>query len=180
MNATVVLGLITGSDNLYLGAAWGSLPMSAGRRAAFALAFGAAELGMTLVGHALGAGTGAFAGALAVALIGGLAIALTAALVLVGHARRADLARLSAHPAALVAVPLALSFDNLASGAALGGLGGSPVAAALGAGLVSAAIAAIGLFAAGAVAPRLPRVAVPLAGAAMLVLVAHRVVEALP
>jgi len=173
MNPTVILGLVTGSDNLSFGAAWGLLPLSAGRRAAFALAFGAAELGMTLAGYALGAGAGL--GALA----GAFAVALTGVLVLVGCARRADLARRSAHPAALVVLPLALSLDNLASGAALGALGGSPISAALGAGLVSAAMAAIGLFAAGAVARRLPRVAVPLAGALMLVLAMHRVVETL-
>jgi putative Mn2+ efflux pump MntP len=172
MTPTVILGLVTGSDNLYFGAAWGLLPMSTRRRAAFALAFGAAELGMTLAGYALGAGAGELAGA--------FALALTGVLVLAGCARRADLARLSGHPAALVVLPLALAFDNLASGAALGGLGGSPISAALGAGLVSAAMAAIGLFSAGAIARRLPRVAVPLAGALLVVLAVHRAVETLP
>jgi len=172
MNPTVVLGLVTGSDNLYFGAAWGLLPMSVPRRAAFALAFGAAEFGMTLAGYALGAGAGELTGA--------FAVALTGVLVLVGCARRVDLAQLSGHPAALVVLPLALSFDNLTAGAALGGLGGSPIAAALGAGLVSAAMAAIGLFAAGAIARRLARLAVPLAGALMLGLAVHRVVETLP
>jgi putative Mn2+ efflux pump MntP len=170
MTPTVILGLVTGSDNLYFGAAWGLLPMSTRRRAAFALAFGAAELGMTLAGYALGTGE----------LAGSLAIALTGVLVLAGCARRADLARLSGHPAALVVLPLALAFDNLASGAALGGLGGSPISAALGAGLVSAAMAAVGLFSAGAIARRLPRVAVPLAGALLVVLAVHRAVETLP
>lgn len=173
MNPTMILGLVTGSDNLYFGAAWGLLPMSAGRRVAFAAAFGVAELGMTLAGHALGAGLGA--GALA----GAFAIALAGVLVLAGCARRADLARLSGHPAALVVLPLALSIDNLASGAALGSLDGVPISAAFGAGLLSAAMAAIGLFAAGAIARRLPRVAVPLAGALLLAVAAHNVVETL-
>jgi putative Mn2+ efflux pump MntP len=177
MNPTVILGLVTGSDNLYFGAAWGLLPMSPGRRVAFAAAFGVAELGMTLAGHALGAGLGA--GALA----GAFAIALAGVLVLAGCARRADLARLSGHPAALVVLPLALSIDNLASGAALGSLDGAsisaPISAALGAGLLSAAMAALGLFAAGAIAHRRPRVAVPLAGALLLVVAAYNVVETL-
>lgn len=173
MSSTVILGLVTGSDNLYFGAAWGLLPLSAGRRAAFALAFGAAELGMTLAGYAIGVSTGA--GALA----GAFAAALTGVLVLVGCARRADLALLSGHPAALVVLPLALALDNLASGAALGAAGSSPIASALGAGLVSAAMAAIGLFASGAIARRLPRMAMPLAGALLLALAVHRVVETL-
>lgn len=172
MNLTLLIGLLTGSDNLQFGAAFGLLPLSARRRAAFALAFGAAELGMTLVGYALGA---RFHGELPAAC----ALALAGALVLVSWARQTDLARLAGHPAALVLLPLALSFDNLAAGAGLGSLGHPGLSTALGAGLLSALMAAIGLFAGGAVGRRLPRAAAPLAGILMLALAVPRFIEAL-
>ncbi|HET9627256.1 MAG TPA: manganese efflux pump [Kofleriaceae bacterium] len=168
----MLIGIVTGSDNLHFGAAWGLLPMSARRRLAFAIGFAIAELGMTLVGFALGARWGSD-------LPATLAFAIAGALVVIGVVRRADLARLAGHPAALVAVPLALSFDNLASGAGLGAHDAGALPAAVLAGGVSALLAAVGLFAAGAVARRLPRIAAPLAGALLLALAAQRVVEAL-
>lgn len=172
MNTALLIGILTGSDNLHFGAAWGLLPMSARRRLAFALAFAVAELGMTLAGFALGAQLDSDAPA-------ALGFALAGVLVVIGVARHADLARLAHHPAALVALPLALSFDNLASGAALGAHGDAALTAALLAGGVSAAMATAGLFAAGAVARRIPRFAAPLAGALLLALAVQRVVESL-
>lgn len=172
MNLTLLAGLLTGLDNLQFGAAFGLLPLSTRRRFAFAFAFGAAELGMTLVGYALGTH---IQGDLPAAC----ALALAGALVLLSWRRGADLARLAGHPAALVLLPLALSFDNLAAGAGIGSLGHPGLSTALGAGLLSAAMTAIALFAAGAIGRRLPRAAAPLAGALMLALAVPRLVEAL-
>jgi putative Mn2+ efflux pump MntP len=172
VNLALLAGLLTGSDNLHFGAAFGLLPLSARRRAAFAVAFGVAELGMTLVGYAASVRLGGDVPA-------ALALALAGALVLLTWARGADLARLAGHPSALVLLPLALSFDNLAAGAGLASLGRSGLAAAFGAGLVSAAMAALGLFASGAVGRRLPRAAAPLAGVLMLALAVARIAEAL-
>lgn len=172
MNTALLIGILTGSDNLHFGAAWGLLPMSARRRLAFAIAFGVAELGMTLAGYALGAGLDS-------ELPGTAAFALAGALVVLGVVLRADLARFADHPAALIVLPLALSFDNLASGAGLGAAGGAGLVAAVVAGGISAAMAAASLFVAGAVARRIPRLAAPLAGAVLVALAVHRVVEIL-
>jgi putative Mn2+ efflux pump MntP len=169
MNLTLLAGLLTGSDNLHFGTAFGLLPLSRQRRVAFALAFGVAEIGMTLVGSALGGGFGG-------ELLTGFSLALAGALVLLGWARGADLARLSGHPAALVLLPLALSLDNLAAGA---GLSRDGLPAVLGAGLLSALMAVVGLAASGVIARWRPRAATPLAGALMLVLAVPSFVEAL-
>ncbi len=179
MNLGLLAGALTSSDNLHCGAALGLLPLSSRRRAAFALAFGVAELGMMLIGWAAGTWSRAGWGAGAGNLVAAVALALAGTLVLISWARRADVARLAGHSAALVLLPLALSFDNLAAGAGLGSLGGSGLSASLGAGLLSASLAAIALFAGGALGRRLPRLAAPLAGALMLALAVQRLVEVL-
>jgi putative Mn2+ efflux pump MntP len=168
MNLSLLVGLLTGSDNLHFGTAFGLLPLSKQRRVAFALAFGVAEVGMTFAGSMLGGGFGG-------ELLPALCLTLAGALVLLAWARGADLARLSGHPAALVLLPLALSVDNLAAGA---GLSRDGLPAVLGAGLLSASMAVIGLGASGVVARWLPRAAPPLAGGLMLALAVPKFVEA--
>lgn len=170
MNAACLIGIVTGADNLHFGAAWGLLPMSARQRIIISIAFVIAELGMTLAGCALGARLGGD-------LPATLTFSLAAVLVVLGILRHADLARLAGHRVAAIGLPLALSLDNLAAGAGLGAHGG--LAAALLVGGVSAAMAAVGLFAAGALARRIPRLAAPLAGALLLALAVQRVAEAL-
>jgi hypothetical protein len=170
MSLALPAGIVTGSDNVLIGATLGLLPLTTRRRAAYALAFAAAESGMTLAGYAV-----------AVRLAGSdvvptVALAAAGALVLVACWRRADAARFADHPAAVVLLPLILSFDNLAAGA---GLSASVLPTALGAGLVSAALAAGAMWSTGGFARSVPRHAPPLAGMLLLALAASRWVEAL-
>jgi len=161
MNALLV-GVMTGVDNLALGAALGLLPLTARRRAAFAGAFALAEVGMALLGRFVLVG---FAGELP----GAFALALAGTLALAGALGGQQLARYAGHPLAVALLPLALSLDNLAGGAALGAAGtpGSP--AELAAGVTSAALAACGVLAGGALRRFGPRTAAA-AGVAMLLL----------
>jgi manganese efflux pump family protein len=170
VNLALVAGLVTGSDNLFVGAAVGLLPLSLSRRVSFALAFAVAEASMTLAGYAF-----------AIRDPGGdlpptLMLAAAGVLVLLTCWRSVDLARLTGSPAAIVLLPLSLSLDNLAAGA---GLAVSGLPTALGAGLISATLTAAAPFAAWPLARAAPRVVAPLAGLTLLALAAPRLVEAL-
>lgn len=169
---SLVAGVLTGSDNLHVGGALGLMPMTSQRRLAFAAAFAVAELGMTAVGYLA-----------AVRLDGdlpaGLALAVAGALVLWAWLRGDELARLASHPAALVVLPLALSFDNLAAGASLAAAGSSGWTGALAAGLTSAGMAGVGLFVGGVLGRRASRFAAPMAGVLLLALATVGFVEAL-
>lgn len=146
MNTLLLLGLLTGLDNLQVTPALGLLNMSARRRFAWALAFGLAETLMPLLGLALGlslhrsfADTAEFLGPVLLVLCG-------AAVVIMGLRRR-DLSAVVASRWALVVLPLSLSFDNLFAGLGVGAGGASLLVSALVIGGISTAVGLVGLYA---------------------------------
>jgi putative Mn2+ efflux pump MntP len=162
MTAVLLLGLLVGLDNLQVGAALGLVPMSAGRRWAFAGAFALCETAMPLAGLAVGRAVAAAAGAwgerVGIAVLAATGV-LIAVLALYGNeeAEALERERAAAGRLALAGLPLSLSFDNLAAGLGLGSLGFPVVASALAIGAVSGSLCALGLFAGGWLRGSLPR-----------------------
>lgn len=163
MTAVLLLGLLVGLDNLQVGAALGLVPMSAGRRWAFAGAFAFCETVMPLAGLAVGRAVAEAAGpwaervGIAVLAATGVLIAGLALRGGDGEAEAAEKERAVASRLALAGLPLSLSFDNLAAGLGLGSLGFPVVASALAIGAVSGSLCALGLFAGGWLRGSLPR-----------------------
>jgi putative Mn2+ efflux pump MntP len=150
MTEVLLLGLLVGLDNLQVGAALGLLPISTGRRWAFAGMFVLCETAMPLLGlllgHAARMRIAVWADELGIAVLG-LSGVLTVVLALCvrrgEHARQGNWLE---RDAAIAGLPLSLSLDNLAVGVGLGSLGFPVVLSALLIGGVSGALGALGLF----------------------------------
>lgn len=146
MNTLLLLGLLTGLDNLQVAPALGLLNLSARRRLAWALAFGLAETLMPFLGLALGLSLHrAFADA--AEFLGPVLLVLCGASVVIMGLRRRDLSAVVASRWALVVVPLSLSFDNLFAGVGAGTEGAPLLVSALVLGGVSTAVGLVGLYA---------------------------------
>jgi putative Mn2+ efflux pump MntP len=149
MAQVLLLGLLVGLDNLQVGAALGLLPMSAGRRWAFAGMFVLCETAMPLagllLGHAARLRAAAWADEFGIAVLG-LAGVLTVVLAMGVEREQRPKHNWVDRRAALAGLPLSLSLDNLAVGVGLGSLGFSVVSSALLIGLVSGSLGALGLF----------------------------------
>jgi putative Mn2+ efflux pump MntP len=149
MTEVFLLGLLVGLDNLQVGAALGLLPLSVGRRWAFAGMFVLCETIMPLVGLAIGhtarMRAAAWADALGIAVLG-MAGVLTVVLALRVTRERAPAGSWLERDGAVAGLPLSLSLDNLAVGVGLGSLGFSVILSAVVIGLISGALGALGLF----------------------------------
>jgi manganese efflux pump family protein len=176
MTAVFLLGILVGLDNLEVGAGIGLVPMRTARRLGIALSCFVCETGMPLLGLALGHRLRGLAGAWAEG-IGIAVLALCGLVILVLALREEGAESLAEGSFALVGLPLALSFDNLAAGVGLGSLGHPVVASALILGGVSGSLCALGLFAGGWLRRWIPKRAELLAGLYLLGLAAFRLVR---
>lgn len=155
MNTLLLLGLLTGLDNLQITPALGMLPMTARRRLAWALAFGLAETLLLLLGIALGV-TMHHSFAESAEFICTVMLVLCGAFVLLMGLRRRDVSALVASRWALLLLPLSFGFDNLFAGLGTGA-GGSPwLLSALVIGGVSTAVGLAGLYAGHFIRRRMP------------------------
>ena len=178
MTAVFLLGILVGLDNLEVGAGIGLVPMRTARRVGIALSCFVCETGMPLLGLAFGHRLRALAGAWAEG-IGIAVLALCGLVILVVALREEGSEKLAEGSFALIGLPIALSFDNLAAGVGLGSLGHPVVASALVLGGVSGSLCALGLFAGGWLRRWIPRRAELLAGLYLLGLAAFRLVREL-
>lgn len=178
--ATVLLiGLLAGLDNLQVGGALGLVRMPARRRLAFALAFLLCETGMPLLGLAGGRWVHQMAGpwaegigSLMLAVCGGWIVAMT---LFADGGSEDDASKLASGGLTLVGLPLTLSFDNLFAGLGLGTLGFPVVLTALGIGLLSGGLGAVGLYAGARLRRWVPERAELLSGTYLLALAAFRI-----
>lgn len=173
MSAILLLGLVLGLDNLQVGAALGLLPMSRRRRWAIALAFGACETVMPLLGLLLGRWLGGFLGPFT-ELFGTVVLALSGLLLIVMSWYERDASEVAGGGMALLGLPVSLSLDNLLAGVGLGTMGHPVLWSALAIGAMSTSLCAIGLFSGGWLRQRLPGRAELLGGMGLLVLSVFR------
>lgn len=122
MSTILLFGLLAGVDNLQVAAAVGMSRTSSSRKWALVGAFAIFEALMPLVGAVVGralaaryAATATFAGPL---LLAGCGI-----VVLVSTFKKNPTKNIFDRPGALLALPLALSFDNLLAGAGFAAMG---------------------------------------------------------
>lgn len=167
MGALLLLGFSIGVDNLVVGMSLGTLGVGAGRRQRLAILFGLFEAIMPYAGMLLGR---RLASQFAVPWLGQGLLAATAVLILLG-ARHGDVfARKAGRSAWLMLLPALLSVDNLLAGSALGALGYPALPAMALTGLMSAALAAVGLYLGDAASRRVALPARLVAGSTLLVL----------
>lgn len=176
MSAILLLGLALGLDNLQVGAALGLLQVSKKRRWAIALAFGACETLMPLVGLLLGRWLGEFLGPFT-ELVGTVVLGLAGLLIIVMSLYERDASELAGSGIALLGLPVSLSLDNLLAGVGLGTLGHPVLWSALMIGAMSTLLCAIGLFFGGWLRQRLPWRAELVGGMGLLVLSVWRFLE---
>lgn len=148
----LLLGLLTGLDNLAVSSGLGVCSLSNKQRWLLMLAFGLCEGGMPLLGLALASE----AWFTALPDLAPWCLFLAGALSLAGgwyytnalKRQAAEGAPQSSAPWGwlLMLLPLGLSFDNLAAGAALAGSSLPSVGAALTIGVISTALAGLGLW----------------------------------
>jgi putative Mn2+ efflux pump MntP len=146
MKAILLLGFLTGLDNLQVTPALGVLPMSHRRRLLWALMFGLAEALMPLLGLGLGSAFHDSFGLWAENL-SPIVLLLCGITVIVMSLRQRNLETLVASKWAIVLLPLSLSIDNLLAGVGLGASGAPVLVSALVIGGLSAAIGLVGLYA---------------------------------
>jgi manganese efflux pump family protein len=171
----LVIGLLAGLDNLQVGAALGLVRMPASRRLAFALAFLLCETGMPLLGltggrwvHQVSGPWAEGIGSLLLAVCGGWIVAMTL------RGGEDDASKLASGGLTLVGLPLTLSFDNLFAGLGLGTLGFPVVLTALGIGILSGGLGAVGLYAGARLRRWVPERAELLSGTYLLALAGFR------
>jgi len=169
MSAVLLLGLALGLDNLQVGAALGLLQVSQRRRWAIALAFGACETIMPLLGLLLGHWLGEFLGPFT-ELFGTVVLALAGLLIIVMSLYERGTSGISGSGIALLGLPVSLSLDNLLAGVGLGTLGHPVLWSALGIGAMSTLLCTLGLFFGGWLRQRLPERAELVGGMGLLVL----------
>lgn len=164
MKTILLLGLLTGLDNLQVTPALGVMRLTTRQRLFLALMFGLAEALMPLVGLWAGSslrdsveGWADYVGPVVMLLCGGGIIALSL--------RAADLKPIFTSKWTLVLLPLSLSIDNLLAGVGLGASGAPLLLSALVVGGISAAMSLAGLYAGQFVRGWLPRRAELFSGA---------------
>jgi manganese efflux pump family protein len=178
MTAVFLLGFLLGLDNLQVGAGLGLVRMSLARRWAYAGVSALCEMGMPLVGLALGHAARLRAGSWGEAVgIAVLALCGTVIGFLALRGEEEEKERFANSRLALAGIPLSLSLDNLAAGVGLGSLGFPVVASAAVLGLVSGSMCALGLFAGGTLRRWVPERAELLSGIYLLGLAVFRLLE---
>lgn len=146
MKAIVLLGLLTGLDNLQVTPALGLMTMTARRRLAWALMFGLAEALMPLLGLGFGfllhRSFSTWADK-----FGPIMLMLCGATIVIMAFRENDLDAIVSSKWTIIGLPLSLSLDNLLAGLGVG-TGGAPIlVSALIIGGLSTAMGLIGLYA---------------------------------
>jgi len=141
----ILLGVLAGLDNLQVATAISMAPLTRARRALFAVAFSACEIGTPLLGllfiRSLHARFGGWIDRLAPLIV----VACGAVIVFLALKDRDELEKLVNHHWTVAALPLSLSVDNLLIGVSLGTFGYPlPLAAAI-VGGVSACMCIFGI-----------------------------------
>jgi manganese efflux pump family protein len=146
MKAIIILGILTGLDNLFVTPGVGLLNISRGRRHALALAFGLFEALMPLAGLFLGAQI-RLAYASTAEFIGPVVLLFCGAVILFMSLKERDLEPVLSSRWTLVGFPLSLSFDNFLAGLGVGTAGASLLMSAVTIGGISAVMCMFGLYA---------------------------------
>lgn len=167
MGALLLLGFSIGVDNLVVGMSLGTLGVGGRRRQRLALLFGLFEATMPYAGMLLGR---QLASRLAIPWLGQALLAAMAVLILLGARHGDAFARKVGRSAWLMVLPAILSFDNLLAGSALEAVGLSTFPALTLIALMSATLAAVGLYSGDAASRRMARPARLVAGCSLLVL----------
>lgn len=146
MKAIILLGFLTGLDNLQVTPALGILKMSTRRRLAWALMFGLAEALMPLIGllcgHVLHQSFENWADKLGPSIL-----VLCGITIVVMALRESDVEAVVSSKWTIVGLPLSLSIDNLLAGVGVGA-GGAPImVSAIVIGGISTTLGLVGLYA---------------------------------
>jgi putative Mn2+ efflux pump MntP len=169
MKTLIVLGFLTGLDNLQITPGLGLMGMPAARRWLLAFTFGLCEAGMPLLGLGIGRllhrSFDINANKLGPALL-----LFCGALIIWLACREKDVAPLMASRWTLFGLPLLLSLDNLLVGIGIGATGQPFLLAALVLGLISTVMCFIGLYLGNSLRRYIPEKAELLAGAYLFVL----------
>ena len=146
MKAIILLGFLTGLDNLQVTPALGVIKMTMGRRLIWALMFGLAESLMPLVGLVFGQALHRSFEAWA-DLIGPIVLVLSGIAIIVMALRDSDIEAVVSSKWTIIGLPLSLSIDNLLAGFGVGAGGAPLLVSALFIGGISTAMGLIGLYA---------------------------------
>ena len=169
MKTLLVLGFLTGLDNLQITPGLGLMGMPAARRCFLALTFGLCEAGMPLLGLGIGRLLHRSFD-LNADKLGPALLLLCGALIIWLAFREKDVAPLMASRWTLFGLPLLLSLDNLLAGIGIGVTGQTFLPAALVLGLMSTVMCFIGLYLGNSLRRYIPEKAELLAGAYLIVL----------
>lgn len=146
MKTLIVLGFLTGLDNLQVSPALGMMPMTTARRWMFALMFGLCEALMPLIGLCLGHSLHEAFTPIAETL-GPVVMLACGAAVIIMALRQRDVSALVSSRWTLIGLPLSLSVDNLLAGLGAGASGYPLWLAAVVIGGISTALCLLGLAA---------------------------------
>ena len=169
MKAIILLGFLTGLDNLQVTPALGILRMPHRRRLAWALMFGLAEALMPLVGLTLGYALHRSFENWADKL-GPVVLVLCGITILVMALRDNDLEAVISSKWTIIGLPLSLSIDNLLAGVGVGAGGASILVSAVVIGGISTILGLVGLYAGHLIRQWLPRTPELLSGGYLVVL----------
>ena len=146
MKAIIVLGILTGLDNIQVTPALGVLRMSTQRRCFLALMFGLCEALMPVVGLMIGRtvhrtfeGVGD--------KLGPTVLLACGATVLFMALRSQELTQIVSSRWTLIGLPLSLSLDNLLAGVGVGAIGAPLLLSGVVIGGISTAMSLLGLYA---------------------------------
>ena len=169
MKTTILLGLLTGLDNLQVTPALGVLNMTSRRRLKWAIAFGLTEALMPLAGLAIGSSLHLSSQGWA-DKIGPVTLLLCGLAVLIMASRKWNVTAVASSKWAMVVLPLSLGIDNFFAGMGAGANGAPVIASAVIVGGISTLMALGGLFAGQFVRSFLPRSPELFAGSFLLAL----------
>jgi putative Mn2+ efflux pump MntP len=145
MTAILLLGLLTGLDNLQVTPALGILKMPFRRKLLWALMFGLAEGLMPLlgiaIGHLLHHSLETWA-----SVFGSVMLLLCGAVIVFMSLRGDDMEKVSSSKWTIIGLPLSLSIDNLLAGVAVGAAGAPMLISAVVIGGISTALGLAGLY----------------------------------
>jgi putative Mn2+ efflux pump MntP len=145
MWAVLIIGLMTGLDNLQAASSIGMMPLAPRRRWPIALAFALCEAGMPLLGLLIGTSFLALFGHVA-GWVAPLVLASCGAAIVALALRERSSEALANSRWIQFGLPLSLSLDNLLAGVAISSLGVPLLPAALLIGCISGTLSLLGMF----------------------------------
>ena len=169
MKTLIVLGFLTGLDNLQVTPGLGLMGMPAARRWLLALTFGLCEAGMPLLGLGLGHLLHRSV-ELNADKVGPLVLLSCGALIIWLAYHEKYIERFVAKRWTLLGLPLLLSLDNLLAGIGIGATGQPLLLCALIIGFISTAMCFLGLYLGNSLRRYIPAKAELLAGTYLMVL----------